>query len=641
MPAPAETSLLALDKNQPVLNALRAYCEFKYPQRYVLMVRGVWGSGKTHLIDKFIEQNYPIRTTLDERARPVRVSLYGVEGPSEISERLFQAIHPILSGKGMKLTGLVLKGLLKTTLKIDLNASKTEAANVALPDINIPDFLSKAAKRVIIFDDFERASLPPVDLLGYINPLVEQDDCKVIIVANEDRLHTRDDWAEYNSVREKTVGWTVEVSPDFGSAFEAFLAEIDTRDLAAFYRKERPLLEEMFLKSQHPNLRTLKQFLWEFERFFLVLDPLYRDPETSPVLRELMFVIYATTVQFKANRLQPDDILSFGGYRVRTTPETPEDSSEYRLGDLDSRYPDAGFSQQIITNVDLRDLVVSGTINQVSINRTLSQHHCFLAPDDIPSWMRLWHSKRIPEGKVEEAVGRFTSDFDNRVFSTYGEILHASAIALRLASLGYPGWDRSTIIERIQAYIQETFKRHSPDEQAFQNELEDFGSSTAWHGLGYWNHDTPEFKEVAAFMRSQWAAWRDSGLIDKASMLLSLLKADPETFLRLVCRTPEGPGTYADHPVLSQIDPSEFADSYVSLDYEGQRKVLQSLGIRYGNIGYPGNRLVSEKPWLGELHSELHSKLEHINPLLRDDRVAAIRMTFGRLLPHESAPDAA
>ena len=44
------------------------------------------------------------------------------------------------------------------------------------------------SKRVIIFDDLERCSIPINDVLGYINKMVEHDKQKVIIVANEHEL---------------------------------------------------------------------------------------------------------------------------------------------------------------------------------------------------------------------------------------------------------------------------------------------------------------------------------------------------------------------------------------------------------------------------------------------------------------------
>lgn len=71
------------------------------------------------------------------------VSLYGVTSYKEIEDAFFQQLHPVLASKGMKIAGKILKGLIKTTVKIDIDRDGKGDGNVSLgiPDINLPDYL--------------------------------------------------------------------------------------------------------------------------------------------------------------------------------------------------------------------------------------------------------------------------------------------------------------------------------------------------------------------------------------------------------------------------------------------------------------------------------------------------------------------
>jgi hypothetical protein len=199
-------------KNQHVADAIRAYCEFRYPQRQALMVNGKWGSGKTHLLEE-VKENLIDRRLMGDSNRPLYNTLYGVKDAAEIGEQIYQQMHPFLAHRGTRFVGALMKGILKTTVKIDLTELHKGDLSLGsqLPDVKVSEILGSASQRVIIFDDFERAIMPPVELLGYINPFVEHDGCKVIILANEEAIVDAD--GKYKDRKEKTVGQRSKLQP--------------------------------------------------------------------------------------------------------------------------------------------------------------------------------------------------------------------------------------------------------------------------------------------------------------------------------------------------------------------------------------------------------------------------------------------
>ncbi|WP_230850197.1 P-loop NTPase fold protein, partial [Vibrio harveyi] len=69
----------------------------------------------------------------------------------------------------------------------------------------------------------ERSQISTVEVLGFINELVEISQVKVILVANEKVLIEGDDKGIYKEFKEKVIGKTFEIKHDFSSVLCDFL----------------------------------------------------------------------------------------------------------------------------------------------------------------------------------------------------------------------------------------------------------------------------------------------------------------------------------------------------------------------------------------------------------------------------------
>jgi KAP family P-loop domain len=173
--------------NQPnshITEYLDYYCGLTQAPEFAILLKGQWGSGKTWFIDKYRE-----KLTKDQH-KCLYVSLYGVTTFAEIEDQFFQQLHPVLASKGMAITGKIFKGLLKGTLKIDLNSDGKEDGdwNIQTPEVDLTKYFKDADRSILIFDDLERCKIDLGNILGYINSFVEHQGLKVIIIANEDEL---------------------------------------------------------------------------------------------------------------------------------------------------------------------------------------------------------------------------------------------------------------------------------------------------------------------------------------------------------------------------------------------------------------------------------------------------------------------
>ncbi|WEI05214.1 hypothetical protein PYR78_17455 [Acinetobacter johnsonii] len=97
----------------------------------------------------------------DQGKKICYVSLNGIAKTSMIDEAIFKSIHPILGSKGAKLAGQILKGTLKTTIKVDLDGDSKSDGSISggIPKIELPDYLKINDNFILVFDDLERCEL--------------------------------------------------------------------------------------------------------------------------------------------------------------------------------------------------------------------------------------------------------------------------------------------------------------------------------------------------------------------------------------------------------------------------------------------------------------------------------------------------
>lgn len=266
--------------NDHIATYLDYYCDLSHAPEFAVLLQGQWGSGKTWFIKKYCEK------LKKKKQKYLYVSLYGMTSFSDIEYAFFQQLHPVLSSKGMAITGMILKGILKGTLKIDLDSDNKDdgSLNVQIPEINPPEYLKNADQNILIFDDLERCKIDLSNLLGYINYFVEHRGLKVILVAHENELLKNPD---YKFIKEKLIGKTFEVSLDFTGALNNLIAFVQLNtNIQTFLDNKTKIIEDIYGKAGYKNLRILKQIILDFERICKVLPEKAR--KNSAVLREIL-----------------------------------------------------------------------------------------------------------------------------------------------------------------------------------------------------------------------------------------------------------------------------------------------------------------------------------------------------------------
>lgn len=288
--------------------------------RSAIMLTGEWGCGKSHYIqnvltDELNKCNYDVAT----------VSLYGVKTIAELNRSIYlelrakKVFKKAINSKKYKEykrrnklfdwikrhgkevvhgTALIGKTIVKGVagfFNVPVEFSDKDLEKL-FSSINLND-------KLIVLEDLERSSISILEVMGYVNNLVEQDGVKVLLVANESEIiksenekeQDQDDKGATNKVPTKTIDEYLRIKEKTISDTISFYANLDSsiRDILLSF-KENYFVE--CLKEKMPN--NIPVVVDEIEKVMLA--------EKCYNLRALLYACQKTIDMFKRVNYQFD-----------------------------------------------------------------------------------------------------------------------------------------------------------------------------------------------------------------------------------------------------------------------------------------------------------------------------------------------
>lgn len=559
-------------RNKHVWEYLEYYIAFPRPPQYAVLLNGPWGIGKTFLVKKFLQTHF------DKPSEYVYLSLYGLSSREEIDDALLAAIYPALTSTGAKIAGRVVKSALKYA-GIELDVEKRE-------------LLSKFKAALYVFDDLERCEMELNQVLGYINEFVEQDECRVVIVANEKEIENID---EYRRRREKLIGKTLEFESAFDEALEYFVSNLDDSTTRTFIQKKVDDISTIYHQSELNNLRILQQTLWDFERLFRVLPKEHRRNDLA--LSVLLRMFFALSFDLKSGRMGADDLDSRMSQII--TGMMTHSKKEMQLTPLQAaakRYPDAHLDDSILSDELLVDILVRGVVNLTDIKESLDRSPYYVKPENEPAWRVLWHWVEREDDDFRHAYNEVERQFVAREFTVMGELLHVFGLRLWLSDIGMLQRERAEILKEGKAYIDDLYNQKRLDPTSPMTDFGD-GLFSVYSGLGIYESNSPEYQELFHYLVDSRKKVYADRRPEQAAGLLRELQADPELYYRRLCTTSSGDSIYDRIPILASIDPEEFVALVLQQSPSRQRVIMMAFKGRYERGQLKGD-LAAEVPWL-------------------------------------------
>lgn len=581
-----------MSTNTHIEEYLKYYCDIQHAPEYAVLLKGKWGAGKTWFIKRFQENNSDFKF--------LYISLYGVTSFSEIEDEFFKQLHPVLASKGMALTTKVLKGVLKTAIKVDLDDDGKSDTTVSsqVPDINLPDYLKSAGQRVLIFDDLERCAIETESILGYINHFVEHQDMKCILIANEEEIFQKDEVCEikdnqYKRVKEKLIGKTLEVSSDPKEAVSGFISTISNDDFRSHLERNIDNIIGVYKLADYKNLRHMKHAVWDFERIIEKIPP--EATENSNFISQLIIILFAYSFEVKSGNVLPNEIgfIKNSFYIVLVD----EDEKEDKFKNIISKYNNFDITDSVLGSQFWEQFFGAGVISIEEIENSIKSSRYFQSQNQ-PKWIKLWHCFDHEDGDLQLLISDVEIEFFAKQHTDIGVIKHIVGIFLWLSDIGVYAKDKAEIISSSQSLMSQMIEENLIHcDEANKQELYE---NDAYSGLGYHGCHLPEFSEFCRFTENELDAHQKSQLPIASAALLKTMKDDVTLFWRMVSDSNDVEDNFYKLPVLQHISVTDFIKAYFSIQPLDRRKVFLALDARYKYSHY-NKYLVEETDWLKQL----------------------------------------
>lgn len=284
-----------------------------------IMLTGDWGTGKSYYIHNSLEPF--LKEPKNGKHRCAIVSLYGLENTSEISKRIYFELRSIgcfKKSEAISTGKAVAKVLAKTVLNGMTNMIGFDIGSINDKDLKRIYASIDLTNALVVFEDLERSSIDIIEILGYVNSLVEQDGAKVLFVANENEIlkycdsipdvngeihKVPDEKTEaYLRAKEKTISDTI-IFKDNNTlyAIENILSSFNNKVLKNFISYKNILnIYRIMMTLGNYNLRTFRYACQKSADIFEKLNNL-----EDYIIKSIFFGIIAFSIKIK-NGVIPD-----------------------------------------------------------------------------------------------------------------------------------------------------------------------------------------------------------------------------------------------------------------------------------------------------------------------------------------------
>jgi hypothetical protein len=267
---------------------------------YAIMIDGEWGAGKSWYWDNVLTKQIKKIPTKDNTSENssmynvAKISLFGICSVDDLRIKIFEETSTFFANKYVK-TGAKLTGMVLNKVAGFFNVSETNAKDVS--DL-LSEYSVNLEHYVLCFDDLERIKTELlIELLGYINTLVEHDKVKVVFICNEDELKDVD----YHKYKEKIVRFTHTIKADISNMVVEFAKGRDE----GYYRylcERKDYIASIYKKGKCSNLRTLKYNLDIYEKIYGIIGETIRtdnEQHMNAIANYMLLLSMAYSIEYR------------------------------------------------------------------------------------------------------------------------------------------------------------------------------------------------------------------------------------------------------------------------------------------------------------------------------------------------------
>jgi hypothetical protein len=359
----------------------------------VIALSGKWGTGKSHLWNRFKEES-----TEKSIKNSLYVSLFGVKDIAQLKVKIIQ------SAAGDSNTSNIVKELGKTAWMEAKKYLKTIHKGFdALDDIALLAVPLMLRNRFIVIDDIERKhkNLDIEEILGFIDEFTQNYNTRFLLILNIDQLSTdKENWEKF---REKIIDHELSLEITPSEAFEIAVQKISSQYALAI-KKSVEICKVNNIRVIYKIIRTVNRFIEH--RNDLTTEVLDRIIPSTVLLSALHFkgLVNGPSVQFvlEFNTL-PYMMLNHNKKQEEETEETKKYKqwsfllNELKINSCDEyeKMVVAHLRSGLFTMSDV-NLIIDRYINEKDVELAKTHAQEFFDKD-------IWHPELTEAELLEEA----------------------------------------------------------------------------------------------------------------------------------------------------------------------------------------------------------------------------------------------
>jgi len=557
--------------NENITSYCIKYLESEENPQFAVFLKGVWGCGKTYFIKNLISK-YDSATDTLLHNQIIYISLFGVNSSTEIDQKIFHAVHPILSSKGMQIAGAVFRTALKIGINFDLNGDKINDGTISLKGIdrikNTID-LSTINTRVIIVDDIERSGLSPSEIFGYFSDFIITGTVRIIFVGNEEKIENENSQKknEYLAIKEKTIGLEFLINPDVNEAVSFFINEmmIDKN----YAREVQDICLDVIDILNCKNLRTIRQCIYNLSFLVNAIDNDVLDKHKRIIVK----IFFALYIQKSGGVITEDDpigeiILAFEKYRI--------DYADYKIKkneNAKNNFMFSYYSQYVPLSNCWKEIIFHGNYSKnfiIDNYNSEKSKNIQVSLKTLYNILNTWRSMSAKDFKKN--VNLLHTEVNNGVYLHPGELLHYYNIMVIFSKYG--------LIPKKEDEIKEDLYKILGRIKSKLIALQDFDAIDVGYAGWSYSDDIQSLPEVKRRIQKISETNLEISVKKELNKRIIDIPKDVKLFCKDIMNT--GNNKYYHIPILSLINIKLFFQMFQSLSTDDQMLIISAFEERYG-----------------------------------------------------------
>jgi hypothetical protein len=590
--------------NQHIFQFLDYYCDnekLKNPQ-YAVLLKGKWGSGKTHFINKYRDK------LKENKQRYIYVSLYGVTSYDEIETKFLQSSNPEIFNEKSILVGKLADAFINENIKKSLGQIKKSLSSL------------NAKGNILIFDDLERCSINIVDLLGYINNFVEHQSYKVILIANEEELEKTD---KYTLIKEKLVGKTLEITSNKQEAYDDFLKEFKNKKnvIDKIFKEYKYIILNIYEDSQYNNLRVLRQSILDFERIY---NEFLHDYDNKELLLDFIRIFFIFYFEIRCSNYTINDyLIDKKNNDSNVLKNSAEDLSKKKCDDFgkksvslnyeyfNKKYKISFHESKLILSVDSwTGILINSKIDKEECKKEIKLSEYFI-DENTPNWKKLAkYYYKLDDREFEKLVNEIYNDFLDKYCENFSQYILISSLLLLFNENKMFKFEDNKPRDKILEGLDLVYTKNQDEiKKNVFNELNYMERNYPSYENIEYSSDTSSFKELKKYIDTFFEEKKVDIMIKDSTQIIDALSNNDGQKLNEILKGINDIRyiSYHNKPILNYIDFDDFYEALINTDGDTMYYFGEIIKNRY----YKGKEfLFKEKEFLEKLLSKVNEYIE-------------------------------